>query len=236
MAISSTPVQTKTNASSTSVSTLSLTLDSTPTDGNVLIVGVAYLGATSTPGADCNVTCTNVTFTMCSPTAQGASSTCAGLFIGRVRGSAGTTVTVTTNQAGGIALAAMEFSGVSTAFDKYTNNTGSSTSPSTGTSATSATANQLWAAVLGHRASGGCTFSAATNSFTIAAQTRSTLSTTSDRSVCLLYRVVSGTGTMNAGATASTTGVWTGQAIGLEESAASGTEGYIKRTRATIGL
>lgn len=220
-------VQFATNSTSVSGNTVSVTLGATPTAGNVLVAAVAFFGSASQPGSACAFSSTNVVWMNTQPSAQGASSTSLGLGIGRVRSGGSTTVTATIDQAGGLAFIVAEYSGLSLNFDKFISAVGSSTSPSSGTSATTATANQLWIGAICARATSGNTFSSPGNGYAIVGQAKSTLGTTSDRSICLLEKIVTATGTMTVTTTISPTGVWIAEALSIEELVATNAVGSL---------
>lgn len=212
-------VQSATNQSSTSVATLTATLGAAPTNGNIVIAAASFLGTASQVGDSGAWAATGITWMKVVTLAQGASSTQLSLAIGRVRASASASIVFTCDQTGGIAMAVAEYSGASLNFDKFVSGLGSSTAPASGATATTEAANELWIGAISHRATSGGTFSSPTNSFTIVGQAKSTLGTTSDRSICLLERIVSATGTANAGATVSPTGTWIAQALTIEQAA-----------------
>lgn len=220
-------VQFATNSTSVSGNTVSVTLGATPTAGNILVAAVAFFGSASQPGSACAFSSTNVVWMNTQPAAQGGSSTSLGLGIGRVRSGGSTTVTATIDQAGGLAFIVAEYSGLSQNFDKFVSAVGSSTSPASGATATTGTANQLWIGAISARATSGNTFSSPTNSFAIVGQAKSTLGTTSDRSICLLERIVTATGTPNAGATISPTGAWIAECLTIEELVATSAMGSL---------
>ncbi len=216
-------VQSKAGASGSSVSSHSITLDSAPTAGNVLIAAAAFFGTATSPGVPAAMDVdAGVSWALGSAELQGGSNTCLLTAFGRVRSGASATISISTAQAGGIALAVYEFSGLSTELDQFAINSGNGTVLDTGTTGTTATANQLWFAAFSHRATSGGTFSGQTNSFTGLAQAKSTLATTSDRSVAIAYKIVSATGTANCAINVTPTGVWTAQILTFKETASSG--------------
>lgn len=197
MAISA--VQNKTaNTGAGTASTLNIVFDSTPTAGNVIFLSVGTNGNMPV------ITSGNIAWTQIGIVA--ANSVWGTLFIGRVYASASATVTVTIQSSTAISIAGEEWTGIGDGIDRTVGAIGSSTTPASGATSTTTDANQLWVGALAAR--NAVDFSLPTNSFNISAQTKTSLATTSDRSVALLTRVVTGTGTPNAGATISTTGNW----------------------------
>lgn len=195
----------------TAATTLVLVLPSTPTAGNVIILAVATNANTVTLPYGNNITWTN-------HLVHATNAVDSSLFIGRVFASASATITITSPQANPIAAVACEYSGTNIIADRGSDNTGNSTSASTGTSATTSTANEMWIGALAHRSTGGSTYSAPSNSFAIVDQQTTTVNTTNtDRSVCFLELAVSSTGTASTGATVSVSNNWAGQTMTLRE-------------------
>lgn len=211
-------VQSKTaNSGAAGVTTLNLVFDAAPTDGNIVVIAAAGLGTSSAAFSSMSVTGTNIVWMQCCPAVQGGSNMTGILAVGFVLASASATVTVTDLSSGGIAIAGAEYSGCAPFFDQYASAVATTTTPSSGATGTTSSANQLWVASIGHRAVSGGTFSLPTNSFAIVGQDKSSIGSTSDRSVALLERIVSGTGTANAGATVSASGICVSQVLTLKE-------------------
>lgn len=196
--------QTANTGATASNTNLNLVFGAAPTAGNIVVLAVA---AGNVAGG-CNVTGTNIEFYV--ENVMGSGGCPIFLVIGRVFASASATITVNPSSGGAIAIAGAEYSGSGLLrLDKVQWAVGSSTSAASGATATTTTANELWVGALGHRNTNGSTFSAPTNSFSIVGQTNTTINTSNnDRSVALVERIVSSTGTANAGATISVTGNW----------------------------
>jgi len=219
-----TRVQSKTgNTAGASGTTLAVTLDSTPTAGNIIVVAACYFGTSSTPGPGAaTLSATNVVWMMASPAVQPGSQCNVTLSVGRVFASPGSVVTLTFVSAGGAAMVAVEYSGASVTFDKFASAIGSSAAAASGATATTANANELFVGAIGSRGTNGVTFSAPTNSFSIVGQDKSSLNTSADRSVAFLERIVTSTGTPDAGATISASNIWVSQVLTIEQAAAAG--------------
>lgn len=144
------------------------------------------------------------------------------IFIGKVFTGASATSTITMVGTSPIAAVAAEYSGVTNALDRGSIATNTGTSAASGATGTTSAANELWIGGIVHRNTNGATFSAPTNSFSIVGQTNTTSGTVNDRSACLLERIVSSTGTADAGATISASGVWIAQALTFPEPTAGG--------------
>lgn len=207
------------NTGAVSGTTLSVVLDAAPTAGNVLVMAIAG------SGTQMRVTCPNVVWLHLP--VNGTSATYSTIAIGRVFSSASATITITGTSNGGIAAAGAEYSGISNIFDKAIDATSTGTDVASGATATTTTANQLWIGAFAHRASNGVTYSSPTNGFSIVGQDKTTFGTTSDRTAALLEKIVSSTGTPDAGATSSASGVWVAQVLTLEELVAAGGGGSI---------
>lgn len=216
MAINRVQSKTGTSGASSSVTTWSITFDSTPVAGNVIVAACAAFGSASIPGTPGYFSQTGVEWMLTNPSVQAASNTLLFLAIGKVLSGAGSTLTITTLTAGGMSIAAAEYSGLDTRFDRFMSAVGNSAAPASGATGTTSKGNQLWIGAISHRAANGGTFSSPTNSFSIVGQAKSSMNTTSDRSVCLLERIVTSTGTANAGAAVSPTGVWAAQVLTLD--------------------
>lgn len=210
-------VQSGTASNSVAATTLSITLGSTPTAGNIIVVA----GASDTNSAASPFVSGTGIVWMANNTG-GASSTSSLLAVGHVLSGASATITLTFGTSGGAAIAAAEYSGVSAWFDQSASSGASTSTAASGSTGTTSHANQLWVGALAGRfgtsASGGL-WASPTNSFTIRGQAVSTTGTANDRMVALLERIVSSTGTANAGATMTVgtgTTVWAAQVLTLE--------------------
>lgn len=211
------------NSAAASVSTLSVTLGSTPTAGNWLVFAASGLAGTGSP----MIITEDVSVSWVYYVKTGASSTSTILGIGKVFSGASATQTVTTATGGGIAIAIAEYSMSNAVVDRMAYTTASSTTCVSGTTGTTSVGNGLWVAAIGQRLSGGTTFSAPTNSFTIVGQDKSSLATASDRSICLLEFLPSSTGAASTGVTASGSGVYTGIMLTLYEMTSDGQRSFV---------
>lgn len=203
------------------VSTINVVFDAAPANGNVIFL------LTSSGGGFCRIASdANITWFAAAPYG-GGSSTFLQPFIGIVKtGSASATITVDTTSSTSLVAVAAEFSGVSPTPDRLTFSSAFNTTPDTGTTPTTTSANQLWLGWIVNRFANGTTFTSPTNSFSIVAQTKSTLNTTNDRSVALLYKIVGSTGAANTGVTADN-GVWVGEMTTFPEASSGGTAGML---------
>jgi hypothetical protein len=210
-------VQLKTAAANATAAP-SITMNSTPTAGNVIVM--AYGGTTNfwIPPAG------NIEWMLFNFVAS--SSRVAGLAIGIVKASASATITCAQASGGG-ALVAAEYSGLGgVKLDRQmAASAGSGTSLASGATPTTDTANALWVGCLfsgAARASSAAFYSALTNSFALVGEAQTTLNTTGDRTVGLTERIVSSTGTPNTGATALSSGIWIASVLALSEITTSG--------------
>jgi hypothetical protein len=210
------------NSAGSSVSTLNIVLGSTPTAGNIVVVVGGIVGAFGSSGPVISATGIAFTILQCSA----GSSVSGFIAVGRVHSGASATITITAGQAGGITIVAAEYSGANLHLDQNAITVGSGTSLASGATGTTEVADELW--IGGLIARNAVTFSSPTNSFSIVAQDKSALATTSDRSVALLERIVTSTGTANAGATIGTSGIWIAGAITLHEVSSSGGGGIMR--------
>ena len=215
------------SGASTGTVATSVTLSSSPTAGNYLVLA-ASVNAGTVPALTDDP---NVGWTIYLRT--GASGSTAFIAVGQVFSGASATQTVTATA--GIALVLAEYSGDDFVVDRVASATASSATCASGTTGTTSVANGLWVSAIGTRATGGATFSAPTNSFTIVDQTKTSLSTTSDRSVCLLEFFPSSTATASTGVTASGSGVYAGVIATLYE-VTSGSSGGGMRLAGHGGL
>ncbi len=211
-------VQTKTaTTGATGIATLSLVFDAAPTNAGTLIVAIAGAGGIwITPNA--NIIWDAISY-------SGASASFIALFRGRViTGSASATVAInSTATTSGISAAGIEYSSdTEIAFDRSTENTGTSTTGNSGTSPTTTAAAAVWIGAFCSRLVSGATFSAPTNSYTIIGQTKSTIGSSSDRSVCIATKAVSSTGTPQVSVTISgSSSIYSGISASVYELGAS---------------
>ncbi len=215
-----------------SVNTLTSGAFTALTTGNTIVVGV---GA----GLPCGITHNSGTieWSYINNVTAGAAVVLT-MCIGRVISGGATTVTVNLDNAGGIALAGIEFSGFTRArLDKTSGNSGTTSPASSGALATTSTATQLWIAGVAAR---NDTFSTQTINtvaadFDINAATTA-LTTTANRSIDLFYRIVAATGAPNCSDTLGATTVWRCNLLSLEETpAGGGTTGYPRSREVNCG-
>lgn len=224
MAIAS--VQTATaNTGASTATTLNIVFGAAPTAGNVLFIACATNGNEPVIASGSGISWNQI------PVVAG-NTVWGTLLIGRVYSGASATVTVTIQSSTAISLAGAEYSGLSSVLDRTIAAIGSSTTPASGATSTTTDASQLWVGALAAR--NAVTFSSPTNSFAIAAQDKTALGTTSDRSVALLTQIVSSTGTPNAGATIGTSGNWGAIAAAFPATATSAPVGNLTQSPLTF--
>lgn len=212
-----TRVQSKTaNSGSAGVTSQSVVLDSAPTAGNYIVL-VAVSGITAAPEDRFTVDNTSgIIWT--GKLYSSANNVIILMMLGRVFSGASATITVSIATSSRVAMVAAEYSGTNLRLDKEMAATGSSTSLASGATATTANANELWVGGMGQRASSAITFSSPTNSFSIVGQTTSTgTATNNERAAALLERIVTSTGTANAGVTSDQNFQWAAMAMTFEE-------------------
>lgn len=131
------------------------------------------------------------------------------------------TAAANTTQMAGILV---EYSGRNITPDTWAiSNTGTSTSPATGTTGTTAVANELVFAALGMKGTMATEqtnwVNTPTNSFSIISpQTSSSTNTSNDKALAVLERIVTSTGTFSTGATATlSSAVWTAGIVTFRE-------------------
>jgi hypothetical protein len=203
--------------------TISITMGSTPTNGNVIVLG--YGCASDISRTISSISQTNVAWTA-KKTYANASSV-AEIWTGIVSASAATGITVNLSGAPdyGAVANVCEYSGLNTAdlLDKTAQNFGaSSTHPDTGTTDATTQADELWV---------GCTScagwqnaqSSPTNGFSLLDGVVFNWSV----SVAFLEKIVSGTGTANCSTTVTDSEQWIGVIATFKaEAAASGQQLY----------
>lgn len=203
------------NTAATNATTLAIVMDATPTAGNMLVVSAAIGSAASTI---CRMS-EQTGITWLEQTRSGTNGN--HLFaVGRVASTiASATITVSANATSPISAVAAEYSGTNIRVDKAASAVGTSTSAASGATETTSTAAELWVGAITSRSSSTpVTFSAPTNSFSIVAQTTTSVGgTNSDNSAALLDQVVAATGTPNAGATVSASQNWVASVLTFEE-------------------
>lgn len=177
--------------------TLTVTYGSAPTSGNLLVMGL-YIqtgGGDPAPVAPSGWTlATSINSNTVSWTYLYYKKNC---------GTA-TAYTWTGTGVSGSDIVAAEYSGASTTgpLDKTATNSGFSTSPDSGTTATTTVANEVWVAILMNEA--GVAFTSPTNSFT------NEVSDSAFGGLALFDKIVSSTGTADVGATISGNRNWAG--------------------------
>jgi hypothetical protein len=223
-------VQSKTaNSGAVGVTSLNLVFDAAPTAGNLLVLVVGSNAGSPTVDSGSGVSWVLIQ-------KLGASNTLQSVFVGRVYSGASATVTVNLSSSVSIAIAAAEYSGIGSAFDREVGATGNSTTPDSGATGTTSSANQLWIGAMTARQTSGVTFSSPTGGFAIVVQDKTSAGSTGDRAVCLLEQIVSSTGTPDAGATISASSVWVAQVLTFEVASAGGGSGGVSRARLVNGV
>lgn len=206
-----TPVRVQTAKGSTGTVTttnIGVTLAATPANGNTLIAVIATRGTISDRVS--SITGGGVTWSRVTQ-ATNASGITTEIWYGPGVSSGSKSITITQADLRSAAIV-MEYSGlvapVST--DVVANTTGNSTSPSTGTTASTAQSNELWIGGIGILGSTS-TLSNITNSF-FAVDNEVTTNATTNRNarVYALDRVVTGAGTASSGGTLSASAQWSG--------------------------
>jgi hypothetical protein len=199
----------------------SIVLPNPPTAGSLLAVAVAHAS-----GTGIYISTTTGISWMRYQHQQGGNTLGNSLWIGRVFSGASATITVQVVSGGSnnaMAGVAAEFSGTSMRIDQAITATASSTSAASGATATTTSSNELWIGSLSARcqsaAEADVVFSAPTNSFTLLDQRTSNINTANaDRAAALLYKIVSSTGTANAGATIAVSNNWIASVVTFCES------------------
>ncbi len=204
------------NTGASAAASLNLVLDAAPTNGGVLILVVS----TSTATAVSVPTSANVSWF--GGAKNLTTTSMVAIFIGYVRtASASATIAITLSTGSQpIAAACAEYSG----FSHAQLDTSSSNGATTGTTVTSGatpttrSANELWITGVGVRCNSTLTFSSPINSFSIVANTSTTIGgANADRSVALLERIVTSTGTANGGVTTSQSNAWVAYTITFDD-------------------
>ena len=203
-----TRVQSATGSSgSTATTTLSVTLPNSPAPGNTLIAVISTRG--SSAGRVSAISQTGTAWTRAAQ-ATHASGTTTEIWVAPNISAAAKALTI--SQASLISAAVvMEYAGVlsPTPLDQTANATGSSTAALTGTTPTTAQANELWIAGIGI-ADGRRTLNAPYGgSFSVVASP-STGATSTDAMVYALDHIVSATGAAASSGTLSTSSPWAG--------------------------
>ena len=202
-------VQSKTaNTGSAAAGTISMTLNTTPVSGNTLIAVISTRGTSS--GRVTGITQTGAAWTRAAQAANSSGTTTEIWYAPNVSG-AGTAISIAQASLRSAAVV-MEYSGVLTAspLDVTANATGNSSSASTGTTAATSQASELWIGGIG-MVNSGYTLSSILNSFTSVASSQTTNSTAGNNAkTYALEKWVSASGTAGTGATVSTSSQWSG--------------------------
>ncbi len=197
----------KNNSGASSVTTLNVVFGGAPTDGNIVVLAASGNGVMSI------LSTSGITWLAANIT--NSSVICGTIGLGRVFSGASATITVNQVSSVGMSIVAVEYSGTNIRQDRAISATGTSVSPASGATSTTTSSNELWVGALFGRLQ--ATFSAPTNSFSIVDQDTSTIGSTNDKCVAFLERLVSSTGTPNAGATLSSSANWVARVLTFEE-------------------
>lgn len=193
-----------------------VTLDSTPASGNLLIL-CSYAGAQGTNPHVTGVSQTNVIWTQVATVSDNSFGD-SEIWKGVVSASAGTVLTISvtggTGDYGWEIADCCEWSGLSGVVDKTNyNNGGEGTSSDSGTTATTTQNDELVVAGIGATASAQShtnAQSSPTNGFTLLDGTSTVVAIYSYASVGYLYKIVSATATYNTGTTIAYDSYWVG--------------------------
>lgn len=203
MAISQ--VQSESNTS-TGTGTCSVTWASTTTAGNLLIV----CAVANEVAGDVTFTSAPTGYTALAAGSINATGSVIGQMWYKIAAGSDANPSVTISASQDIAMAALEYTGnTATPLDVEAENSGTGTTPDSGTTGTTAQADELWIAFLGNRNSAQ---SSPTNSFTQQEQVISAHATGSNRArIGVYHRIVSATGTANTSSTIGASQGWVGQ-------------------------
>lgn len=188
-----------------------------PTNGNTLVAVIGTRGAAT--GRVTSITETGVTWVRAVQTANTNGVTSEIWYALNISG-AGATVTVNLIASLKASAIIAEYSNVTSisALDQTALSTGNNANPGTGTTPTTAQADEVW--VGGLAAIGTPTWSSPINSFSIIASAESTTGNASTRNTAAyLDRVVSATGAAATAATLSTSAQWAGVIATLKQNA-----------------
>jgi hypothetical protein len=187
-------------ANSGTTTSITVTMASTPTSGNVLVAVIGYGDA-----AISSITETGVTWTH--QVTGSATYQHVEIWLGTVGAGASTTITITFSAAVRATADVCEYSGVATSsfLDKTASATGTSTSTSTGTTGTTTQADELWVGGIEVYNTQGYTQGSPTNGFTLLDGAN-----TNNIVVAFLEKIVSATGSANSGTTVGLSSVWAG--------------------------
>lgn len=223
-------VQTATPAAAQSVTSQTLTFGSALTPGNLVAVATALNNAGSSallPSSD-----TGIRWFSTSKYDNTNSNGCIlSVSFGVVCGSGITSVTVSDAGAGTIAAVGAEYSGGVSVLDRYAESGGNPSGGITvGTTGTTTQANELWVGAVGCR--GNVTFSSPGNGFSIVSSVGTTAANSSDRSVCLLEKIVSATGSASFTLSSNAGNGFAGIVAALRAEATGGGESKARRVNA----
>ncbi len=206
-----TPVRIQSATGSTGAiagTTINVNLAYAPVNGNTLVAAISTRGTTTNRVSAISgggVTWSRVT------QATNASGATTEIWYGTGVSSGTTGITITQASLFSTAVV-IEYSGLllPTSSDKTASSTGNSISPVTGTTATTAQANELWIGGIGI-ATSASTLGSITNSFTAVDNAVTTNATAASNSrVYALERIVSATATASSGGTLSPSAQWSG--------------------------
>ena len=206
----------------TAATAFGVNLTSTPVAGNTLVAVISTRGTAANQVS--GISQTSSTWSRAAQTANPAGTTTEIWFAANVPATAGTTVTITLATSLYTSAVVVEYSGVLTAnpLDQSAGAFGNSISASTGTTAITAQANELWIGGIGLNSS---TFALGTpaNAFTSVASAQSASSTASNNASVYALESISG-GTAAAASGGAITGVLAGSiAVRGTATSASGT-------------
>jgi hypothetical protein len=203
-----TRVQTKTGSSGSSSTSLSVTLGSTPIDGNTLVAIIATKRTSSNTVT--RITQTGATWVRATQSTNTSGSTTEIWYTSNVS-SASKSITVSQSSTSS-AIVIAEYDGILTTnvLDKVNNSNSSSATASTGTTGTTSQGDELIIGGIGLIDS-SYSLSSITNSFsTIGTVASGSTPSASYAKVYALEKIVSATSTYSSGGTVSTSSVWSG--------------------------
>ena len=198
---------------SDSGSSITVTQASAPANGNVNILTVLIYRNAGVTNVS-SISQTGVTWNASATVSKTIGNFDSEIWLGTI--GAGASATITVNLASSLAIQdaaianVLEYSGLSSTVDKTATQSGSSTSGDTGTTATTAAANELWVGTIATgRVLGFATQSAPTNDFSLLDGADFAV-TSFHYSTSFLEKIVSATGAANSGTTIATGGFWAG--------------------------
>ena len=221
------------NTGTSAATTINVTLGTIPTNGNTLVAVIATRGTTADRVS--GISGGGVTWTRVSQ-AVNAGGTTTEIWYGP-NVSNGTKAVSITQAALFSAAVVMEYGGLlaPASFDVVANNTGNSTTASTGATATTAQAYELCVGGIGLLNS-GYTLDSPNNSFAAVASAKSTNTTAGSNSVVYaLEKILTATGTASSGGTVSTSSQWSGAMATFKAVQAVPTPGVPMRVQSATG-